>query len=119
MVAPTPNKTAKECVSSASLVWTLIETKPLIPKLINLEFIAPKARTIGIATFFSEIFLSLKIRCLHPSLTAISASKHNCPNFFSKFVWTSNVQSRNLILLLKKLVNLSNCEFDNIGLSNT
>ena len=63
-MAPIPNNTAKECVSNASPVWTLIDAKPLMPRLVNFEFIAPIARIIGIAAFLSDISLSLKTKCL-------------------------------------------------------
>ena len=86
VVAPTPNKTAKECVSRVSAVWTLIETKPLMPRLTNFEFIAPNARIVGIGALFSLIFLSLKTKCLYPSRTAVSASEHNWSNFFFKLL---------------------------------
>ena len=54
-VAPTPSKTANECVSKASEVCTLIEANPLIPKSTSLEFIAPIARAIGTRALFSLI----------------------------------------------------------------
>ena len=41
------------------------------------EYFGKNARIIGITVLFSEIFLSLNIKCLYPSRTAISASEHN------------------------------------------
>jgi len=58
VVAPIPNKTAKECVSRASPVCTLIEAKPRIPKFTNFELIAPNARIIGITALFSNFFVA-------------------------------------------------------------
>ena len=42
--------------------------------LTKLELIAPTAKAIGILTLFSEIFLSLKIKVVLPSLTTVSRS---------------------------------------------
>ena len=42
-----------------------------------LKYLAPNARIIGIAALFSESCLSLRIRCLYPSRTALSASEDN------------------------------------------
>ena len=55
VVAPTPNKTAKECVSIASAVSTLIEEYPLKPNLTKFEWIAPTAKIIGTIAFSWEI----------------------------------------------------------------
>ena len=51
---------------------------------INLEFIAPIARAIGIDAVFSFTPLSVKIKCFFPSRTEISASEHNSSNRFLK-----------------------------------
>ncbi len=51
VVAPTPNKTAKECVSRTSPVCTFIEAKPRIPKSISLEFIAQFATPLVLVLF--------------------------------------------------------------------
>ena len=46
----------------------------LIQDFTRLELIAPTAKAIGIFALFSEIFLSLNIKVVLPSLTAISVS---------------------------------------------
>ena len=67
----------------------------------------------------SEIFLSLKTKCLAPSLTAVSASTHISSILFFKPSLVSKVQSMIFALSLKNSKNLLNCEFDKIGLSRT
>ena len=68
---------------------------------------------------FSEIFLSLKINWVRPCLTAISDSFLILSIEASRFSLLSKVQSIFIDFSPKKLVNFSNWEFDNIGLSKT
>ena len=68
---------------------------------------------------FSFKFLSVKIICLMPSLTAISDKLIMLSKAFFKVEVFSNVQSIIVKLLSKYSLNFKNCEFDNIGLSKT
>ena len=90
-----------------------------MPKSVSFEFIAPIANTIGIGIFFSLIALSLRIKCLTPSRTPISASEHNSFNLPFKLSLILKVQSKILIVFLKKYENFSNCELVKTGLSRT
>ena len=69
--------------------------------------------------FCEEISLSLRISCVIPCLTAISASF--CILFIAsaKLSFSENVQFIIIEFLPKKLINLLNCELDKIGLFKT
>ena len=74
VVAPTPIKTANECVSRTSELSTFIEQYPLKPNFTRCEWTAPTAKMEGILAWVKLIFLSDNIKLLLPSRTAISAS---------------------------------------------
>ena len=80
---------------------------------------APTHNNIGIGNLSDERFLSLKISCVIPCLTAISDSFWILLIEFSKLSSCENEQSIVTEFLPKKLVNLLNCEFDRIGLFKT
>ena len=101
VVAPTPIKVAKECVSRASPVWTLIETYPLNPRLVKWVLIAPIHKSIGIGSFSSDILLSVRINCLIPSRTDFSASFLRLFKAYSRLSCLSKVQSKIFELLPK------------------
>ena len=119
VVAPTPIKVANECVSKASPDWTFIETYPLNFFSIKNELIAPTHNNIGIGKLVSDNPLSLKINWVTPCLTAISASFWTCFIASNKDWSLEKVQSITKEFLPKKLINLSNWEFDKIGLFKT
>ena len=119
VVAPTPIKVAKECVSKASPDWTFIDTYPLSFFSIRNELIDPTAKSIGIGSFKLESSLSLKINWVTPCLTAISASFWIFLIESNKVSSSEKVQSIIDELLPKKFINFSNWEFDNIGLFKT
>ena len=74
-------------VSLGNILWPLLMTYVVDTAGWRVGFIwraGVMFLLLGIAAFFSEIFLSLKIKCLHPSRTAISASEHNWSNLSFK-----------------------------------
>ena len=74
---------------------------------------------MGIGSFCDERSLSLRISCVTPCLTAISASFWILWIALAKFSSSANVQSIFIEFLPKKFINLLNCELDKIGLFKT
>ena len=69
---------------------------------------APTHKSIGIGSFVSDNSLSLKINCVTPCLTAISAFFCTCFMASDKLCSFLKVQSIAREFLPKKLINLSN-----------
>ena len=74
---------------------------------------------MGMGNLFSEIFLSLKTNWVRPCRTAISDSFLILSIEVSRFSLLSKVQSIVIDFCPKKLINFSNWEFYNMGLSKT
>ena len=65
VVAPTPIKTTKECVSRTSELSTFIEQNPLKPSFTKCECTAPTVKTEGILARDELIFCQIILNCYY------------------------------------------------------
>ena len=101
-------------MSKASEHSTLSEQYPLNPCLTKYEWTAPTVRILGILAFLSEMFLSVKIRQVLPSLTEVSASSLISSILSLSEEEVSNVQSNSLVFFKRSRYKFNQMHIQNV-----